>query len=94
MTKRTWYSFIKSHNLVNRVYDMLDYFNFFDKETKDVESMKLEIENKIRSIYYVETLAKYFDDQKRKNKKNIELKCNLIDLIDDLDYLKQYLVKK
>ena len=82
MKKKTWHSFVKSHNLVNRIYDMLD-----------VELAKNQIKNKIRSIYYVETLAKYFDDKKNKHIKNIELRCNLIDLINDLDYLKQYLYK-
>ena len=57
MKKKTWHSFVKSHNLVNRIYDMLDYFHCFDEV------------------------------------KNIELRCNLIDLINDLDYLKQYLYK-
>mgnify|MGYP006947702322 FL=1 len=90
MKKKTWHSFVKSHNLVNRIYDMLDYFHCFD-EVEDVEFAKDEIKNKIRSIYYVETLAKYFEDKKNKHIKNIELRCNLIDLINDLDYLKQYL---
>ena len=89
MKKKTWHSFVKNHNLVNRIYDMLDYFHCFD-EVKNVELAKNQIKNKIRSIYYVETLAKYFDDKKNKHIKNIELRCNLIDLINDLDYLKQY----
>lgn len=91
MKKKTWHSFVKSHNLVNRIYDMLDYFHCFDNE--DVEFAKKEIERKIQSIYYVETLAKYLEDKKNKHIKNIELRCNLIDLINDLDYLKQYLNK-
>ena len=65
MKKKTWHSFVKSHNLVNRIYDMLDYFHCFD-EVKNVELAKNQIKNKIRSIYYVETLAKYFDDKKNK----------------------------
>lgn len=91
MKKKTWHSFVKSHNLVNRIYDMLDYFHCFDNE--DVEFAKKEIGRKIQSIYYVETLAKYLEDKKNKHIKNIELRCNLIDLINDLDYLKQYLNK-
>ena len=47
----------------------------------------------MQNIYYVETLAKFFEEKKEKNKKNIELRCNLIDLITDLDFLKQYLTK-
>lgn len=92
MKKKTWHSFVKSHNLVNRIYDMLDYLNFFENNKQDVELLKKNIKLNLRSKYYVETLAKYFEDKKRKNKKNIELRCNLIDLINDLDYLKQYLV--
>ena len=93
MKKKTWHSFVKSHNLVNRIYDMLDYFHCFD-HTSDVELAKKEVKRKIQSIYYVETLAKYFEDKKNKYQKNIELRCNLVDLINDLDFLKQYLENK
>lgn len=93
MKKKTWHSFVKSHNLVNRIYDMLDYFHCFD-HTADVELAKKEVKRKIQSIYYVETLAKYFEDKKNKHQKNIELRCNLVDLINDLDFLKQYLENK
>ena len=93
MKKKTWHSFVKNHNLVNRIYDMLDYFHCFD-HTSDVELAKKEVKRKIQSIYYVETLAKYFEDKKNKHQKNIELRCNLVDLINDLDFLKQYLENK
>ena len=92
MKKKTWHSFVKSHNLVNRIYDMLDYLNFFETDKQDVELLKKNINLNLRNKYYVETMAKYFEDKKNKCKKNIELRCNLIDLINDLDYLKQYLV--
>ena len=92
MKKRTWHSFVKSHNLVNRIYDMLDYFHCFDK-VKDVENVKKEIKKKLQDIYYVETLAKYFEDKKNLKKRSIELDYNLKDLINDLNYLKQYLEK-
>lgn len=69
---------------------MLDYFHCFDKRN-DVELAKSEIKKKVQSVYYVETLAKYFEEKKYKHIKNIELRCNLTDLLDDLNYLKQYL---
>lgn len=89
--RRTSYSFIKSHNLVNRIYDMMYYFECYKEE--NISYVKSRIKTKLQNIYYVETLAKYFEEQKRKNRKNIELRCNLVDLINDLDYLKQYLEK-
>lgn len=89
--RRTSYSFIKSHNLVNRIYDMMYYFDCYKEE--NATYVKSRIKLKLQNIYYVETLARYFEDKKRKNRKNVELRCNLIDLINDLDYLKQYLDK-
>lgn len=85
------YSYIKSHNLVNRIYDMMYYLGCYNDE--DIKFIKSRIKYKLKNIYYVETLAKYFEEQKKKNRKNIELRCNLNDLINDLNYLKQYLEK-
>lgn len=82
--------FVRSHNLINRIYDML----FFFKVIKDGESenqVKRFLKHRIEDITYVETLAKYFEEKLRRNKNKIELRCNLLDLINDLNYLKQYL---
>ena len=49
MKKKTWHSFVKSHNLVNRIYDMLDYFHCFD-EVKNVELAKNQIKNMMKRI--------------------------------------------
>ena len=79
---KDFYRFIKSHNLPNRIYDMLLYFGnikkFFFQRLQDVE--------------YVESLAKYFEEKLRKYKKFPDIRCNLLDLINDLNYLKQYLI--
>ena len=92
--KTNWHSYAKSHNLVNRIYDMLNYFELF-KDYKDSEKqLKKQIHNKIRSFYYIENLAKYFEDKLNKNQKNVEIRINLTDLLYDLDHLKQYLVSK
>lgn len=85
--------YIETHNLVNRIYDMLDYFSFFKYKTKDERELKSGIKINLKSVYYVETLAKYLESKRKKNKKNIDLKCNLDELINDLNYLKQYLCK-
>lgn len=90
MKKRTWYSYVKSRNLINRIYDMLEYFNFFD-EFWDKQDVRDYLKNNIKDICFVETLIKYFEDKLKRNRKKVELKCNLSDLINDLDYLKQYL---
>lgn len=82
--------FLKSHNLVNRIYDMIFYFGLIKDHSKQV-SIKKFIKMRLVDIDYVESLAKYFEKKMRINKKNIELLCNLRDLIYDLDYLKQYL---
>ena len=80
------------HKALYRVYRPKTFGEVVGQE-HIVKTLKNQIKNKIRSIYYVETLAKYFDEKKNKHIKNIELRCNLTDLINDLDYLKQYLYK-
>ena len=89
---KTWQSYSTSHYMVNRIYNMLVYFDAF-KEVKDKINLKKIIKNNLNDVYYIEDLAKYFSEKLRKNYKNIELRCNLIDLIYDLDYLKQYIDK-
>ena len=69
MKKKTWHSFVKSHYLVNRVYDMLDYFKLLDN-TDEIE-MKKRIITQFQDIYYVESLAKFFEDKLKKNKKKL-----------------------
>jgi len=89
---KTWHSYSASHYLVNRIYDMLVYFDTF-KEIKDKVNLKKVIRNNLNDICYIEDLARYFSDKLKKNYKNVELRCNLIDLIYDLDCLKQYVDK-
>lgn len=83
-------SFIKSHNLVNRVYDMLCFFNII-KNIENKNLIQKSFLQNLMNIEYVESLAKYFEKKLKENQKNIDLKCNLKDLIYDLNYLKQYL---
>ncbi len=82
--------YIRSHNLVNRIYDMLYYFKVF-KNNRSEKQVKAFFNQRLEDITYVETLAKYFESKLRTNKKNHEVRCNLNDLISDLNYLKQYL---
>ncbi len=83
-------AYIKSHNLVNRIYDMVYYFGII-KNSNSEKAIKKFFYQKLYDIEYVESLAKYFEKKLIKNKVNIELRCNLKDLIYDLDYLKQYI---
>ena len=89
--KKTWHSFVASHQLVNRIYDMLDYFNFFKNHNEDEKELKRRIYRNMNNIYYIENLASYFEKKLKRNYKNVEVRCNLIDLLYDLDHLKQYL---
>lgn len=88
--KKDFYAFIKSHNLVNRIYDMVFYFGLI-KNPKDEKYIKKFFLQRLEDVEYVESLAKYFEKKIPKTKKNHDLKCNLNDLVYDLDYLKQYL---
>ena len=86
------YRYITSHNLVNRIYDMVFYFGLI-KNPENESNIKKFFKVSLKDIEYVESLAKYFDNKMRYSKKNIELWCNLRDLVYDLDYVKQYLAK-
>ena len=81
--------FIKNHNLINRMYDMLVYFNLLSKTDNEIE-IKTSIKKQLANIEYVELTANYFEKKLKKNYNKIELRCNLKELIDDLNYLKQY----
>lgn len=89
---KTWHSYSASHFMINRIYDMLIYFDIF-KDIKNKVNLKKVIRNNLNNIYYLEDLAKYFSDKLKKNYNNVELRCNLIDLIYDIDCLKQYVDK-
>lgn len=92
MKRNEFYSFIKSHNLVNRIYDMVYFFGII-KNPKNEEVIKKYFNQKLEDVEYVETLASYFEMKLKKNKGKADLRCNLTDLIYDLEYLKQYLCK-
>lgn len=83
-------SFITSHNLVNRIYDMVYYFGVI-KDSANEKVVKRFFKESLLKVEYVESLAKYFEKRLTKNYKNVELRYNLKDLINDLNYLKQYL---
>ena len=63
----------------------------FDNEDWNKENIRKFLKENINDIIFVETLIKYLDDKLKRNRKKVELRCNLSDLINDLDYLKQYL---
>lgn len=88
---KDFYRFIKSHNLTNRIYDMLLYFGTIKNENNE-KNIKKFFFQRLQDVEYVESLAKYFEEKLRKYKKIPDIRCNLLDLINDLNYLKQYLI--
>lgn len=88
---KDFYRFIKSHNLINRIYDMLLYFGTIKNEENE-KNIKKFFFQRLQDVEYVESLAKYFEEKLRKYKKIPDIRCNLLDLINDLNYLKQYLI--
>lgn len=88
---RDFYRFIKSHNLPNRIYDMLLYFGTIKNENNE-KNIKKFFFQRLQDVEYVESLAKYFEEKLRNYKKIPDIRCNLLDLINDLNYLKQYLI--
>ena len=89
---KAYEDFIKSHNLVNRLYDMSHYFNLDEDNVEKKKIIKRFFEYNLGNAEYVELLAKYFEDKKIRCTKNIELYFNLKELISDLNYLKQYIL--
>lgn len=85
-----FYTFKKSHNLINRIYNMLIFLGTI-KNTQNEKIIKKFLNRRIEDVEYIETLAKYFESRRRRYKKHPEVLCNLNDLIYDLEYLKQYL---
>ena len=69
---------------------MLVYFNIL-KYNRSYKSIKKFFKTKLLDIRFVETLAKFLDVKLRNSKNNYDLVCNLNELINDLNYLKQYL---
>ena len=47
MKKRTWYTYVTSRNLINRIYDMLEYFNFFDNTNWEKSDIRFFLKQKI-----------------------------------------------
>lgn len=82
--------FINSHNLVNRIYDMVLYFGIIKSENREFYIKKFFSQG-LEKVEYVESLAKYFENKIKMSQQNIELKYNLKELVYDLNYLKQYL---
>ena len=91
MMKKKYKAFVVSHHLVERIYDMLIYFDFFKNRTESEYILKEKINSKMNNIYYIEALATYFEKKLKKHRNNVEIRCNLVDLLYDLDHLKQYL---
>lgn len=87
-------SYIRNHALVYRCYDMLTYFKAFRKYKSTKKEIQKSIYNNLHNIETVETYAKYFNLKMKKNKRKIELRFNLKDLISDLNFLKQLLEKE
>lgn len=82
-------SFIKSHNLPTKIYEMLIYFHAIDKKTNK-NKIKISINKNLHDIEFIETLASYFEKELKK-KHNVEVRCNLKNIIDELNFAKQYL---
>ncbi len=69
---------------------MIFYFGVI-KDSSNEKVVKKFLKESLLKVEYVESLAKYFEKRLTKNYNNIELRYNLKDLINDLNYLKQYL---
>lgn len=85
--RRKTIRFIKNHNLVNRIYEMLKYFDIIDYNKRTAIN---SIKDKMIMPEFIESLASIFE-KKYKYCKKVEVRCNLKELIDDLNILKQYL---
>lgn len=85
--------FIDEENLIDRTFYILDYLNLFSGYSGSKYDLKEKIYNILLDISYVESLIK-FVEKKMKNCNNVELKCNMKELMLKLNFLKQYLEKE
>lgn len=88
----TYNKYLKTHNLHNKIFEMLIYFNIIESN-KDFKYIKSKIKSKMKEPDFIETIAKLFE-RKYNKCRSIELKCNLKNLIDELNFAKQYLEKE
>lgn len=88
----TYNKFLKTHNLPNKILEMLIYFNII-KKNKDFKYIKYKIKSKMKEPDFIETIAKFFE-RKYNKCRSVELKCNLKNLIYELNFAKQYLEKE
>ena len=91
MKTSTGQTYARRKKLLNRFYNMLDYFGYFNNYDLDEKDAKRILIKKINDIYFLETFAKFLEQELKKKNNKVELKCNIKDLIDDINYLKQYL---
>ena len=70
---------------------MLFYLKVLKNSDNEINTKKF-FYYRLEDVAYVESLAKFFENKLRKYRKIPDVRCNLIDLIQDLDYLKQYLI--
>ena len=59
MMKKRYKAFVVSHHLVERIYDMLIYFDFFKNRTESEYILKEKINSKMNNIYYIEACLLY-----------------------------------
>ena len=80
-------NYVKSHDIINRVFNMLEFYELInDSFIKNSIGKRL-----VSDIEFVELLASFFYRKTKDKKNSVDLQINLVNLINDLDYLKQYL---
>ena len=55
MKTRTWQSYARRKNLLNRFYNMLNYFDYFNNNDFDEKDVKRLLVRKMNDIYFLET---------------------------------------
>ena len=73
---------------------MLYYFLKDKNAYSPAEELKNKIRQQIKTLDGIEYFTKYFDDKLKEHHEDIEITCNLRELITDLDYLKLYIVQE
>lgn len=84
--------FIQDCNLVNRVYYTLVDYGKYCGDIHTIDERKSNIHYILLTADNLELLAWFFEKQLKKGPAtSIERRCNLYELVTDLNYLKQYL---
>lgn len=88
--KKSWYSYVRSHDLVNRIYDMMIELRILKQDDININIKKI-LYRRLEDVEYVESIIISFERRNKRYKNNQILFNKVKDLVYELEYLKEFL---